>query len=284
MTPLNSARPRKAAPVARARPLAHPRSHRPPAGGRPRYGRSWPLRGAGGCVMAWARIDDGFDDHPKVLALMEHDDGVAAIGLWILCLTWAHRNTRKKGKIPGRLPASLPRRYMGVPGRDAARLLADSGLWEAVADGWQIHDFDQYLPTAETSSARSEAGRRGAAAKWAGHRKSAGRDGKLPSPDGKPMASGMADDDSPMALAPPGNAQDATGEPSAIPDGTEPESDGKLPSACHADDGNAMASDGSRAPARRAIPNGIAPTPTPVPIPDLAPPARTVPSSLRNPR
>ena len=51
--------------------------------------------------MPWARIDDAFDDHPKVLAVLEHEQGGAAIGLWTLCLTWAHRNTLKRGKVPG---------------------------------------------------------------------------------------------------------------------------------------------------------------------------------------
>src|ERR1700756_687428 len=36
-------------------------------------------------LVPWARIDDGFDDHPKVLALLDHDDGAAALGLWVLC-------------------------------------------------------------------------------------------------------------------------------------------------------------------------------------------------------
>jgi len=29
--------------------------------------------------MGWARIDDGFDDHPKVLALLDMEDGA----LWL---------------------------------------------------------------------------------------------------------------------------------------------------------------------------------------------------------
>ena len=59
--------------------------------------------------MAWGRLDDGFDDHPKVVALLDEADlttaGVA-VGLWTLCWTWAHRNTRKRGKTPGLIPAA----------------------------------------------------------------------------------------------------------------------------------------------------------------------------------
>jgi hypothetical protein len=185
--------------------------------------------------MPWARIDDAFDDHPKVLAVLEHEQGGAAIGLWTLCLTWAHRNTLKRGKTPGLIPASLPRRYLGPGARDLAALLVKEGLWEPLAegDGWHIHDFDLYLPTEKTSAARSEAGKKGAASRWGNRRADStelGTDGKLPS------------------------------------------GDGKLPSGGHHPDGNAVASDGSRAPARRVqvvATTGINPSPD-IPVPPTA--------------
>jgi hypothetical protein len=143
----------------------------------------------GGLLMPWARIDDAFDDHPKVLAVLEHEQGGAAIGLWTLCLTWAHRNTLKRGKTPGLISASLPRRYLGPGARELAALLVKEGLWEPLAegDGWLIHDFDQYLPAAQTSQARSEAGRKGAASRWgkpAGDDNDSDQHGKLPYPAG----------------------------------------------------------------------------------------------------
>lgn len=180
-------------------------------------------------LMAWARIDDAFDDHPKVLAVLEHEQGGAAIGLWTLCLTWAHRNTLRKGKTPGLISASLPRRYLGPGARELAALLVKEGLWEPrdEGDGWLIHDFGNYLPTPKTREARAAAGRKGAAKRWA----SGGRD------DGSE----------------PGN------------DGNLPSGQGNEPDSSHDADNNAMTSDGSRAPAHRAIPNGIAPVPAPVP-------------------
>ncbi len=216
--------------------------------------------------MSWARIDDGFDDHPKVLALLEHEEGGAAVGLWTLCLTWAHRNTRKAGKVPGLIPASLPRRYLGPGARELAALLVKERFWEerAEGDGWLIHDFDRYLPTSETREARSEAGKRGAEARWG---KRAGRDGSLPSSDGKPMASDgsvMAPDGSDGAFdaeRAPGGAGTQS-HPSA--DGNEPSGDGNLLSTLPSGDSKPMASDGSRAPARRVIPNGITPIPAPI--------------------
>jgi hypothetical protein len=172
-------------------------------------------RAGGPLLMPWARIDDAFDDHPKVLAVLEHEQGGAAIGLWTLCLTWAHRNTLKRGKTPGLVSASLPRRYLGPGARELAALLVKEGLWEPLAEGegWMIHDFEMYLPTAQTSQARSEAGRKGAASRWAREHSAGGSetalDGKLPS----------------KAVNEPGT--------------------------CHDDDGKSMAGDGSRAHARR---------------------------------
>src|SRR5450755_1872420 len=186
----------------------------------------------GAALMGWARIDDGFDDHPKILALLEHDEGGAAVGLWTLCLTWAHRNTRKAGKVPGLIPASLPRRYLGPGARDLAKLLVLEGLWEERTDedGWQIHDFDRYLPTAETREARAEAGRRGAEARWGKH---AGRDSNLPSGDGKPIASDgsvMAPDGSGSVFGaeqPPAGTGDQS---HLLTDDNEPSPDSNLPS------------------------------------------------------
>lgn len=161
--------------------------------------------------MGWARMDDGFDDHPKVLALLEEEQGGAAVGLWTLCLTYAHRTTRKAGKTPGAIPSGLPRRYLGPLGRELALLLVKVGLWDEAAEGWIIHDFGDYLPSEETRAARSEAGRRGAAARWG--------------------SSGEADP-----------KQD---------DGNAMASDSNLPSGSHGVDSNPVANDGSRAPAHR---------------------------------
>jgi len=218
---------------------------------------------AAGWVMGWGRIDDGFDDHAKVIALLEHEDGAAAIGLWTLCFTWAHRNTRKKGKTPGLVPSSLPRRYIGPRGRELAGLLVKVGLWEDGDDeGWLFHDFERYLPTDRTREARAAAGKRGAEARWG---KRAGRDGKLPSSVSKPMAADSTDDG--VHVDEPAAGRDERQHPSV--NGNEPTVNGNLPSGLLFEDDNPIASDGSRAPARRAISKEIAP----VPAPDVPPTA-----------
>lgn len=197
--------------------------------------------------MAWARVDDAFDDHEKVLTLLDHDEGAAAVGLWTLCLTWAHRNTRRRGKTPGLLPSTLPRRFLGARGRDLADLLVEVRLWEEVDGGWMIHDFADYLPGKEVSEARAAAGRRGAAARW-GNRQT---DGNLPSSDGKTDGKPMAGDGTtspPRASEQSREPQNPQAKPS---DGSLPSGDSNLPSVSHSSDGKSMASDGSRARARR---------------------------------
>lgn len=237
--------------------------------------------------MPWARIDDAFDDHPKVLAVLEHEQGGAAIGLWTLCLTWAYRNTLKRGKVKGRLPAHLPRRYLGPGARELAALLVKEGLWEALAEGegWQIHDFELYLAAPKTREARADAGRKGAAARW-GDRpgKPAGSDGKLPSKPGK-----LPSDDGNRMAADGNTGREPTASPVPGPQGADqptsggnlPSGDGNLPPSLPSGDGKTMASDGSRAPARRAIPNGIASRdPSPVVPPTAAQARAEVPADV----
>jgi hypothetical protein len=188
--------------------------------------------------MGWGRIDDRFDDHQKVIDLLEYEQGAAAVGLWTLCFTWAHRSTRKPGKTPGLIPASLPRRYVGPAGRELAGLLVKVGLWEERGeDGWLFHDFDKYLPTEQTRDARAEAGRKGAAARWG----TKPRRGSKKQPD-----SNLPSDDAKL-----------------------PGLDDKPAGASYGADGKAVANDGSRTPARRAISNEIA-SPVPEPVPPSA--------------
>ncbi|MEU6034011.1 hypothetical protein ABZ801_01235 [Actinomadura sp. NPDC047616] len=192
--------------------------------------------------MGWARIDDGFDDHPKVVELLDHEEeGWAAITLWVMCLTWAHRNTRKPGKAPGHIPPALPRRYLGAAGRAAAELLVEVGLWDAADRGWVIHDFIKYLPSEETRQARAAAGRKGAEARWRGKQTRTSNDG-----DGGESTSSQ-------------------------------EAHGNEPSTSHDSATSGMTNDGSRARARRApTPD---PMPEPEPSSPQSPPHVTTAAS-----
>jgi hypothetical protein len=111
--------------------------------------------------MAWARLDDNFYDHPKVAALLEEPDGWAALGFWTACLAWAHKHTRKPGKTPGFVPRATVTQMDRGLGTGFALLLVKAELWETAEGGWMVHDFDQYLPSAQLSSARAKAGSMG---------------------------------------------------------------------------------------------------------------------------
>lgn len=140
--------------------------------------------------MPWAKIDDGFDEHAKIESLLDEEDptlALAAIGLWLLGLTRAHRemqgSRRLKNKKPGLVQKSNIRRYTSRENREeVAGLLVKYGLWETDDDGWIIHDFIDYLPSIRTREERSKAGRLGAKARWSKNPK-VDEDGKLPSSD-----------------------------------------------------------------------------------------------------
>lgn len=104
--------------------------------------------------MTWAKVDDQFAEHPKVLALGR--DRFAAMGLWLLGLTYSSRYLTD-GFIPaGALPSGT--------NKLASRLVAVL-LWERVQDGYRIHDFSDYQPSREEAEKlradRAEAGRKG---------------------------------------------------------------------------------------------------------------------------
>ena len=97
--------------------------------------------------MVWARVDDAWWSHPKVIDL-----DLAARGLWISALAWScqHRTDR------------VPRRVLFVCGGDeevAARLVS-AGLWSGPHDdgSYTIHDWDDYQ---SERAKKADAGRQG---------------------------------------------------------------------------------------------------------------------------
>lgn len=120
--------------------------------------------------MPWTRLDDGFAQHPKVVAL---SDG--AFRLHVAGLTYAARHLTD-GLIPR---AALPTLY-AKPTRPVAELVA-SGLWHdsghdcpdcptVPAGAFFLHDFLVYNPTAaeaeRKATERTAKARRAARARW----------------------------------------------------------------------------------------------------------------------
>lgn len=105
--------------------------------------------------MSWVRLDDGVYDHPKLLAVAP-----ATRWVWVAGLAYSSRY-HQEGLVPG-----IALRRLEGTARDAAGLVA-AGLWVPEGNGWRIHDFDQYQPmNGELSRKRSEAGKKGAQARW----------------------------------------------------------------------------------------------------------------------
>jgi hypothetical protein len=107
--------------------------------------------------VSWARLDDGWHDHPKVIAA-----GLEAAGLWAMCLTWAYKN-RRNSPTPGVVPVAAVERFCQGSAK-AKRLgarLVEVGLFDELTPaGWPIHDFAHYLPKYDPEQAK-EAGARG---------------------------------------------------------------------------------------------------------------------------
>lgn len=118
--------------------------------------------------MVWAKIDDGWWCHPKVLGI-----SLAASGLWARALSWSCQQRRDT------VPTGLVR--MLAAGEDLDTLageLEQAGLWHPIDGGWRIHDWVDYQERT-LSEKRAEAGRKGglATAKQRGSKPEANGDG-----------------------------------------------------------------------------------------------------------
>ena len=94
--------------------------------------------------MAWARIDDGFVDHPKVLRVW--DKCPSAIGLHVRAIAYCAKHL-----TDGHLPRVAVETLSPVQ-RDRDEQIAtlvEVGLWYQGEGGetYAIHDYEDYQPT-----------------------------------------------------------------------------------------------------------------------------------------
>ena len=90
--------------------------------------------------MPWARLDDMLPVHPKVRALTD-----SAFRLYISAICWSNCN-----QTDGHIPSGQLRFVSDVHRpRTRADQLVQAGLWETADDGWRIHDYLEYQPSAE---------------------------------------------------------------------------------------------------------------------------------------
>lgn len=110
--------------------------------------------------MPWVKLDDSFDQHRKI-----RKAGLEATGLHARALSHSGR-----AEEDGHIDPEWVLERAGRKGAKLAALLVDVGLWETNGDGWLIHDFLDYNPSAadinRDRAKRSAAGKAGASARW----------------------------------------------------------------------------------------------------------------------
>jgi hypothetical protein len=191
--------------------------------------------------MPWVRVDDHYDEHPKIAQV-----GPLGVALWAAALAYANRNGTG-GFIPWAVARGLVQWEFlgpveadgrqkvyrigissGMLGEDVSAafvidLLLDAGLWEEAEGGYQIHDYGDYQPTTETVDARREV--RAAAGRLGGLAKHANRMALVNGTPSKPLANGLAPA-SEMASKPLANAKQKSAPvpvPVPVPEDVTPE-------------------------------------------------------------
>ena len=115
--------------------------------------------------MPWVKLDDHFNEHPKLAQV-----GPLGLALWVCGLAYCNRNLTD-GFIPFRVAHSLLSFegigvFNGTQGEDVtgemvASMLVVAGLWQQDGRDYRVHDYLDYQPSrAEVLAARGIAKRR----------------------------------------------------------------------------------------------------------------------------
>jgi DnaD/phage-associated family protein len=128
--------------------------------------------------MVWVKLDDHFDEHPKIVSV-----GPLGMALWVTGLAYCNRNL-----TDGFIPTAIALRMLtlefphpededectvllgGSRGDDSdgqigfipdryfvPNMLVAAGLWERVSGGYRVHDFTEYQPSkAEVQAEREQ--------------------------------------------------------------------------------------------------------------------------------
>lgn len=149
----------------------------------------------------WLRIDDVFPEHPKIIGLTDK-----AFRMHLTGMCYAARY-----QTDGSVPKGIASRW----GTATVRELVSAGLWEAVGDAYEIHDYLDYNPSRveidRVSQKKAKAGRKG------GRRSGEARRSKV-----EATAKQTASKDEPVLVLPP---QPLSFDKSAA--GPRPETNGK---------------------------------------------------------
>ena len=118
--------------------------------------------------MAWVKVDDQIDQHPKVVQA-----GPLALALYVAGLAYCNRSL-----TDGFIPSSVARRLVDWQATDKAgnewalayvdqqggtatvnsvsviNSLVEFGLWDRASGGYRVHDYEHYQPTRAQVQAR----------------------------------------------------------------------------------------------------------------------------------
>jgi hypothetical protein len=154
--------------------------------------------------MSWAKLDDQFPDHVKVMGA-----GPLASWLHVCGLCYCGRML-----TDGYIPFRQVRKLADVDNpEELAAILVREGLWEEAPGGYVIHDYLDYNPSREKVEATRQA------------RSEAGRAGGLRS--GEARASGIASDFADTFASPSDEAK-SNPDPDPLPESRNPRSDSPL--------------------------------------------------------
>lgn len=118
--------------------------------------------------MGWIRVDDHFNEHPKLARV-----GPCGWGIWVAGLAYCNRNltdgfipravARSLGDFEFALDGEVYRLAItaGMGGTDLdctwiINLLVDARLWEEVPDGYRVHDYHDFQPSKDKVLAERE--------------------------------------------------------------------------------------------------------------------------------
>lgn len=108
--------------------------------------------------LSWVRLECSFPRNPKVLTLVE-GKAWRAIAVYIAGLSYSGEHG-----LDGFIPrAALV--YLHGTQREAGQL-EEVGLWNWAEGGWDINDWHDYQPTAESAQRRRDKARLAAEERW----------------------------------------------------------------------------------------------------------------------
>jgi len=170
--------------------------------------------------LSWARVDDGWWCHPKVLTL-----DLDARGLWVSALSWSCQQQTDV------VPVSIVR-MCGDDGTVADKLVA-VGLWRETGGGYLIHDWDDYQSErAKKAAAGREGGKASGESRRANSQVSDTIEAPEPaSPEAQTAASDEAGPSRPVPSLPDQTKSEArkrADRATRLPDGWQPEPEPEL--------------------------------------------------------